>query len=173
MNPKVTLCRRNYQLRISNPALRNWSPFPTKTRSLCKWKITPCPRSLSLSLIRTFRVKSLHLRIVPGMVARVTGRTKRHLSTVFTCHNYRCRYRERPIKLEGGFLPSKVNFALKKRKSEWLGPPWAAWRLTNVIQQGSVQYTGIQLLAITTTEAYVDNIEDALSESRDRRHCRI
>ncbi|XP_032664828.1 uncharacterized protein LOC116841240 isoform X3 [Odontomachus brunneus] len=28
------------------------------------------------------------------------------------------RYRERPIKLEGGFLPSKVNFALKKRKSE-------------------------------------------------------
>ncbi|XP_011639200.1 probable basic-leucine zipper transcription factor I isoform X2 [Pogonomyrmex barbatus] len=28
------------------------------------------------------------------------------------------RYRERPIKLEGGFLPSKVNFAPKKRKSE-------------------------------------------------------
>ncbi|XP_029157351.1 uncharacterized protein LOC114929764 isoform X2 [Nylanderia fulva] len=28
------------------------------------------------------------------------------------------RYRERPIKLEGGFLPSKVNFALKKRKTE-------------------------------------------------------
>ncbi|XP_011261583.1 uncharacterized protein LOC105254524 isoform X1 [Camponotus floridanus] len=28
------------------------------------------------------------------------------------------RYVERPIKLEGGFLPSKVNFALKKRKSE-------------------------------------------------------
>ncbi|XP_050454834.1 uncharacterized protein LOC126853277 isoform X1 [Cataglyphis hispanica] len=28
------------------------------------------------------------------------------------------RYRERPIKLEGGFLPSKVNFAFKKRKSE-------------------------------------------------------
>ncbi|XP_011334362.1 uncharacterized protein LOC105277601 [Ooceraea biroi] len=28
------------------------------------------------------------------------------------------RYRERPIKLEGGFLPSKVNFALKKRRSE-------------------------------------------------------
>ncbi|XP_018396185.1 PREDICTED: uncharacterized protein LOC108774545 isoform X2 [Cyphomyrmex costatus] len=28
------------------------------------------------------------------------------------------RYKERPIKLEGGFLPSKINFALKKRKSE-------------------------------------------------------
>ncbi|KAL0114777.1 hypothetical protein PUN28_011824 [Cardiocondyla obscurior] len=28
------------------------------------------------------------------------------------------RYRERPIKLEGGFLPSKVNFAFKKRKTE-------------------------------------------------------
>ncbi|XP_028051066.2 uncharacterized protein LOC105838808 isoform X2 [Monomorium pharaonis] len=28
------------------------------------------------------------------------------------------RYRERPIKLEGGFLPSKVNFVHKKRKSE-------------------------------------------------------
>ncbi|XP_011149730.1 uncharacterized protein LOC105189370 isoform X2 [Harpegnathos saltator] len=28
------------------------------------------------------------------------------------------RYVERPIKLEGGFLPSKTNFALKKRKSE-------------------------------------------------------
>ncbi|XP_011874262.1 PREDICTED: RNA polymerase II degradation factor 1-like [Vollenhovia emeryi] len=28
------------------------------------------------------------------------------------------RYKERPIQLEGGFLPSKANFALKKRKSE-------------------------------------------------------